>query len=183
MAPGDWGSTGQEATAITSSARLCKDKLFSSAWQWAACMAGHLLVYETRLDLCSAEQCKLYLSQGGREQCLQPRKAQGFHMPGPLPSISVPSFASSCQILYDASRQHRMGQLSAGDLTVAFAYYRPKENYDSSLQRTSHIFTCSALIMHLPAKPEDARRVQRTVDQLLASHNAASRGWRHGCHP
>ncbi|CAE7631320.1 unnamed protein product [Symbiodinium pilosum] len=56
-------------------------------------------------------------------------------------------------LVYEGARlpHARMGQLSAGDLTVAFAYYRPKENYD-------------------------ARRVQRTVDQLLASHNAASRG-------
>ena len=183
MAPGDWGSTGQEATAITSSARLCKDRLFSSAWQWAACMAGHLLVYETRLDLCVRTTGSCTYQRGGENNVCDLGRRKASTCQDFLPSISVPSFASSCQSLYDASREHRMGQLSAGDLTVAFAYYRPKENYDSSLQRTSHICACSELIMPLPAKPEDSTRVQRTVDQLLASHNAASRGWRHGCHP
>eukprot|EP00439_Symbiodinium_sp_Y106_P066644 s826_g10.t2 len=56
-------------------------------------------------------------------------------------------------LIYEGARlaHGRAGQLPHGDLTMAFAYYRPKENYE-------------------------AKRIQRTLDQLLASHNAAQRG-------
>ncbi|CAE7151692.1 unnamed protein product [Symbiodinium necroappetens] len=56
-------------------------------------------------------------------------------------------------LIYEGARlaHGRAGQLPHGDLTMAFAYYRPKANYE-------------------------AKRIQRTLDQLLASHNAAQRG-------